>query len=163
MQTTHTSLLLYSRAFDFPRRFGAPLKQLMIAAVPRSGSTAFCLELWRTGMLGAPLEYLNSEFVSRETRWRKLQRGDVKCWKELQCVRTATNGVFSYKFFVHDYVEILNRRPRLLPYIAPTHVVYFTRADKLSQAISYSRAIRSGAWFANANTRNKCEYDSVHI
>ncbi|MDA8349799.1 MAG: Stf0 family sulfotransferase [Pseudomonadota bacterium] len=135
----------------------------MIATVPRSGSTAFCLELWRTGLLGAPLEYTNLELMNQDPRWRKLLRRELQFWRELQRLRTGTNGVFAYKFFVQGYIEILSRKPKLLPCISPTHVVYFTRNDKLAQAISYSRAIRSGAWFANVSAPKPCAYDEAHL
>ena len=159
----HISVRLYTREFDFPVRKGPPIIQLMIATLPRSGSSAFCLELWRTGVLGAPLEYTNPKMATSTPRWRELLRHEMKYWKALQRVRTGPNGVFSYKFFAHEYVEILRERPKLIPLIAPTHVVYLTRADKLAQAISYSRAIRSGAWFANAAKQKPCEYDERHI
>ena len=159
----HISVRLYTREFDFPIRKGAPTIQLMIATMPRSGSTAFCLELWRTGVLGAPLEYTNPKMMRSTQRWSELFRYELKYWKALQRVRTGHNGVFSYKFFAHEYVEIMRERPKLIPLIAPTHVVYLTREDKLAQAISYSRAIRSGAWFANAAKQKSCEYDERHI
>ncbi len=159
----HIASLLYTKTFDFPCRYGPPIKQLMIATVPRSGSTALCLALWRTGLLGAPLEYTNLDLVQEDRRWRKLLRQELPFWKALQRLRTGPNGVFSYKFFVMHYLDILNNKPKLLPCITPTHVVYFTRKDKLAQAISYSKAMRSGAWFANTPTRERCEYDEAHI
>lgn len=159
----HISSLLYTSPFDFSCRYGPPLKQLMVAALPRSGSTALCLDLWRTGLLGAPLEYTNLKWLQEDRRWRKLLRREAQFWKELQRLRTGQNGVFSYKFFVMQYVEILSNTPKLLSSITPTHVVYFTRKDKLAQAISYSKAIRSSAWFANAPTQEPCEYDETHI
>lgn len=159
----HVASLLYTKSFDFPCRYGPPLKQLMVAALPRSGSTALCLDLWRTGLLGAPLEYTNLKWMQEHRRWRKLLQHELQFWKELQRLRTGPNGVFSYKFFVMQYVEILSNRPKLLYCITPTHVVYFTRQDKLAQAISYSKAIRSSTWFENAPTQKPCEYDEAHI
>jgi LPS sulfotransferase NodH len=135
----------------------------MIAALPRSGSTAFCLDLWRTGLLGAPLEYTNLALIEHEPRWKTLLRRETLFWQELQRLRTGPNGVFSYKFFVMQYVELLSNKPKLLPLIAPTHVVYFTRKDQVAQAISYSKAMRSDAWFANTPAQKPCEYDEAHI
>lgn len=139
----------------------------MIAALPRSGSTAFCLDLWRTGFLGAPLEYANLYLMNQiaDPRWKKLLHREQVFWRELRRVRTGPNGVFSYKFLVQAYVEILTQKPKLLPYISATHVVHLSRQDKLAQAISYSRAIRSGAWYANTNgpTQQLCEYSEAHI
>lgn len=74
----HISALLYTREFDFPIRKGPPTTQLMIATMPRSGSTAFCLELWRTGLMGAPLEYVNPKMTSLEPRWSELFRHELK-------------------------------------------------------------------------------------
>jgi LPS sulfotransferase NodH len=159
----HNSSLIYTSAFDFACRRIPPTTQLMVATVPRSGSTAICLDLWRTGLLGAPLEYTNLDLMNQNPRWKKFLRHEVQFWRELQRVRTSPNGVFSYKFFVQAYVEILKKKPKLLPRISPTHVVYFTREDKLAQAVSYSRAIQSGAWFANAPPRHSCQYDEAHI
>lgn len=159
----HVTDLLYTRSFDFPIRHARPTTQLMIATVPRAGSTAFCLELWRTGLLGAPLEYTNLKMVGRDNRWKRLLRRELEYWRILQRVRTGPNGVFSYKFFVQDYVEILREKPKLLAHISPTRVVYLTREDKLAQAISYSKAIRSGAWFASAPMREPPTYDREHI
>jgi LPS sulfotransferase NodH len=159
----HNSSLIYTSRFDFPWWNGLPRKQLMIASVPRSGSTAFCVALWRTGLLGAPLEYLNFPLIAMDPRWSKLLRHERKFWRELRGARTGLNGVFSYKFFVQNYVKIMDEKPKLLSRIAPTHVVYLTRADKLAQAISYSRAIRSGAWFWDHGTGDPCGYDESHI
>lgn len=159
----HAAALWYTKKFDFPRRNSQPLVQLMIATVPRSGSTAFCLDLWRTGLLGAPLEYTNAKMTSQEGRWRQLVGHELKYWKALKRVRTGPNGVFSYKFFVQEYVDILSFRPKLIRCISPTHVVCFTREDKLSQAVSYAKAIRSGVWFADSKGGKRCEYDEAFI
>ena len=49
----------YEARFDFPHRATAPSRPYLLATVPRSGSTYLSHVLWRTGCLGAPLEYLN--------------------------------------------------------------------------------------------------------
>jgi len=158
----HVASTLYLSRFDFATRKDAPTSELMVAGIPRSGSTAFCLELWRTGVLGAPLEYANFNILKGVARWQANDKS--KYWKELQAVRTSANGVFAYKFFVRNYIEIAHSAPDLLPFIAPTHVVYLTREDTLAQAISYSRAIRSGAWFAGGkNEPVNVDFDMPHI
>src|SRR5215472_13088957 len=46
------------RRLDFPSR--VPLRtSYIVASSPRCGSTFFCKELWQTGVLGAPTEYIN--------------------------------------------------------------------------------------------------------
>ncbi|UXA61015.1 DUF6065 family protein [Xanthomonas prunicola] len=49
---------IYTADFDFDGAITPRLK-VMVAAIPRSGSTYFCLDLWRSGAFGAPAEYLN--------------------------------------------------------------------------------------------------------
>ena len=49
----------YEGKFDFPARGQGPEQTYLLASVPRAGSTHFSHVLWRTGCLGAPLEYLN--------------------------------------------------------------------------------------------------------
>lgn len=159
----HVSALLYTRRFDFPYRTVRPSLEIMIASLPRAGSTTFCIDLWRSGLLGAPMEYLNRELMLSQLRWRKLLRKELHYWRMLQRVRTGPNGVFSYKFFVQDYLHTLKTMPKLIKCVAPARVIYLTRQDKLSQAISYSKAIRSGNWFADQPGRKSCEYDDPHI
>jgi hypothetical protein len=97
----HVSRALYFRDFDFPKWIEPPARcELMIAATPRSGSSAFCLELWRTGVLGAPLEYANFGILEKIGRWMKRNGEMTEYWREVQSVRTGANGVFSYKFFI---------------------------------------------------------------
>ena len=46
------------RELDFPGS-AAQRKSYVVASSYRCGSTFFCSALWRTGVLGAPAEYLN--------------------------------------------------------------------------------------------------------
>lgn len=159
----HVSSFVYTPKFDFPTRREKPAIELMVASVPRSGSTAFCFELWRTGLLGAPLEYANLRLMKRQLRWKKSLRSELRYWSILQRVRTSPNGVFSYKFFVQDYNGLLQGAPKLIPRIAPTHVIYFTRKDKVAQAVSYSKAVKSGRWFATERGDNHPDYEREHV
>src|ERR1700753_662009 len=106
--------------YDYPPIEGSPRLQLMIASIPRSGSTAFCNDLWNTGVLGAPMEYLNLKWLGQQGRWGK-EIGDLlEYWRTLQTIRTSPNGVFSYKMFVGNYFSVLKCCPELLPSLAPT-------------------------------------------
>lgn len=55
----HPFRKFYRTDFDFPNRSEEPVKTYFLSAIPRVGSTWFSLQLWKTGILGAPLEYLN--------------------------------------------------------------------------------------------------------
>ncbi len=142
----HFSVDSYTRKFDFPLRVNA---RYMIATIPRTGSTYLCHRLWRTGCLGAPLEYLNPAFYERIMQANELAELEVY-WQQIQARRTSLNGVFGWKMFTPSYVRIAEQVPALLPRIAPDHVIYLTRRDKIEQAVSYAMAIDSGAWFSGA-------------
>lgn len=139
---------LYSSSSDFQDGPFPVTKTVMIAAIPRSGSTFLCLKLWETGILGAPMEYLN--FANRNSDMvPRLGHGDtVAYWNELLRLRTSPNGVFTYKMFIGDYQQALSQNPALLPLIRSDDTIYITRRDKLSQAVSYARAYQSGKWFS---------------
>jgi len=149
--------------YDYPPIEGSPRLQLMIASIPRSGSTAFCNDLWNTGALGAPTEYLNLKWLEKQGRWGSETRDLLEYWRALQTVRTSPNGVFSYKMFVSNYFSVLERCPALLPLLAPTHVVYLSRNDLVAQAVSYARAIKSQQWFNSGSHRIMPEYDKALI
>lgn len=147
-RVVHTSWAHYLEEYDFPS--SKTSHQLMVASTPRSGSTAVCLELWRTGLLGAPLEYLNFHLTSKVGRWRFDGTTALYYWEVIHRLRTSANGVFSYKMFPSQYAELLKKTPQLVEKIAPNTVVHLSRRDKLDQAISLSKAARSGVWFAGA-------------
>lgn len=149
--------------FDFPEYQGAPSCELMVAALPRSGSTAFCSALWETGRLGSPMEYLNFELIAKFPRWANLLQNPTRYWATVQQYRTSPNGVFSFKMFPQNYKSILSLSSDLLEQIRPTHVVYLTRRDLDRQAISYSRAMQSSAWFEDAAEFRCAVYNPKHI
>jgi LPS sulfotransferase NodH len=134
----------------------------MIAATPRSGSTFFCIECWRTGLLGAPMEYANIETMGR--LWNRVAyKKDISSyWDAVVQRRTSPNGIFGYKMFPQNYTYFAKKYPEMLQRINPTHVVYLTREDRLSQAISLGRAVRSAQWFADGDTK-KLDYDETNI
>lgn len=154
----HQIVSAYEQEFDFPYKIEAPSKTYMVAAIPRTGSTHFCLSLWRTGCLGAPLEYINLK--NRDHTIDRLGGGDlVKYWKALLHVRTSKNGVFGFKSFVPNFKDIAVKSEELLALIAPAHVVYITRRDKIAQAASYARAVQTQAWFAGVKEQTAPRYD----
>ncbi len=158
-----TAVSLYGEQYDFPCQLSNPQYELMIATVPRSGSTMFSVDLWESGVLGSPLEYLNFNLVRNISRWKEKLDSPLKYWEELKRLRTSPNGVFSYKMFGTVYHQVANVSTELLSRIQPTHVVYLTREDLNSQAVSYSKAIQSGAWFADAPKRKPTKYSYDHV
>ena len=153
---------LYSKEYDFAVST-APRSELMIATLPRAGSTFFCIELWKTGLLGAPLEYANFG-CAKVMRKRLSNYQDVtKYWEKVKELRTGPNGIFSYKMFMHMYLEHGRKNPEMLKQFVPNKVVYLTRRDKVAQAVSYSKAIMSNCWFAGVSFDKQPEYDLAHV
>lgn len=154
----HFIIETYTRPFDFPVPATPPAScTYMLATVPRTGSTYLCHRLWRTGCLGAPLEYLNPVFYEPAMQWESC--ADLETyWRQVRSRRSSPNGVFGWKMFTPSYVRIAEQTPVLLPRIAPDHVIYLTRRDKIEQAVSYAMAIDSGAWFSGADHTTQPSY-----
>lgn len=144
---------LYEASTDFPYRGAGPIKTYMIATTPRCGSTHFCMELWRAGCFGAPMEYLNlrnrDNMIARLSPTLDLS----EYWHNVQNIRTSPNGVFGFKMFFQNFRYIAKQHPALLAHIASQKVIMLKRRDRVAQAISYARAMQTSVWFAGM--RNK--------
>jgi LPS sulfotransferase NodH len=144
----------YEGRFDFAARQRGPELTYLLASVPRAGSTYLSHSLWRTGCLGAPLEYLNFEpagpygFASESA---DMQR---RLWRSVLRRRCSPNGVFGLKAFAPQLEQLQRRDPALLEEVFATmlpqggarRVVYLRRRDRAAQAVSYARADLSGVW-----------------
>ena len=119
-----------------------------------------CLDLWRTGQAGVPLEYLNIKLRRHDMIPRLGQTDPIAYWHGLEKFRTSPNGVFAFKVFPSDFQQVRKSAPELLPLISPDKIVYLTRRNKLFQAISWVRAQQTHKWFADAKARGKPEYDT---
>jgi len=167
----HVVNRLYAAEFDFPKT--DQKLSYMIAAVPRSGSTYFAIQLWRTGLLGAPMEYLNFPVVANQLMPRfgipkdralSLKKHEIVAyWNNVKKKRTSPNGVFGYKVFMINFRDLVNQYPDLFDNIQPDYVLHLTRRDRIEQAISYSKAKQTNAWFADMPNSNSAKYDFEHI
>jgi len=152
---------MYDPEFDFPPQEEVS-KSLMVATLPRSGSTYFCIRLWQTGVLGAPMEYPN--FGTMKTLFSRLQSKDwVDYWRKVKRLRTSPNGVFGYKMFISNMMEIGREHSSLLKEFAPDYVVYLTRKNVVDQALSYHRAIKTRAWFGGVQEQVSPAYNKEEI
>ena len=142
----------YEGKFDFPGRM--PEVAYLLATVPRTGSSFLSHVLWRTGCLGAPLEYLNFDkdgpyFFAHDA---PDQQGWL--WRSVLRRRTSPNGVFGVKCFPMQLEALHQGNPALLSAIwsillptgRPGKIVYLARRDRFAHAISYARATISGIW-----------------
>ena len=82
----------YEAKFDFPVRVAGPERPYLLATVPRSGSTYLSHVLWRTGCLGAPLEYLNFDPAGPWGFANGSPAEQQRLWLSAQRIRTSPNG-----------------------------------------------------------------------
>ena len=144
----------YEARFDFPARSAPPRLGYMLATVPRTGSTFVSHLLWRTGCLGAPLEYLNFEPSGPYGAVRGDPVAQQRLWTDLLARRTSPNGVFGIKCFPMQLQDLVQSNPpllravmsTLLPRGRPPRIVELKRRDRLAHRISYARASLSGIW-----------------
>ncbi len=142
----------YEGKFDFPATDVAPRVPYMLASIPRTGSTFLSHLLWRTGYLGAPLEYLNFDgpyaFAASSNAMQQ------QLWRSVLRRRTSPNGVFGAKCFPMQLQALAEANPALLtevlavllPADRPRRIVYLERRDRLAHSVSYARATISGVW-----------------
>jgi trehalose 2-sulfotransferase len=138
---------LRAKAGPAPARSDRPLssRTLLIAMLPRTGSTALCSLLEATGVLGIPREYLNPRGPLKP--WaRRLRASDLGEYLEaLRREQSTTNGVFALKTLYHDLEPLLERAP-VAELLGTATFVYLTREDLVAQAISNYIAESSGVW-----------------
>jgi LPS sulfotransferase NodH len=144
----------YEGKFDFPTRLEPPALAYLLASVPRAGSTYFSHILWRTGCLGAPLEYLNFEAGGPYGFAAASPDLQQRLWRSVVRRRCSPNGVLGLKVFPMQLDHLQRTNPALLddvlattlPRDRPRRIVYLRRRDRLAQAVSYARASLSGIW-----------------
>lgn len=161
----------YEAKFDFPRRGEPPLRPYLLASVPRSGSTYLSHVLWRTGCLGAPLEYLNFERSGPYGFAHESPRDQTRLWHAALRQRTSPNGVFGLKGFPMQFEALQMGNPELLrevmrtiiPSRAGSRIVLLRRRDRTAHAISYARALLSGIWRKEQETVGRAEPEYSQI
>jgi trehalose 2-sulfotransferase len=136
----------YEGRFDFPAVGGEPRMTYMIATVPRSGSTYLSHLLWKTGSLGAPLEYLNFDPLGPYFFAAGNPQGQIDLWRSVKRRRTSPNGIFGFKCFLMQLAALEKSNRPLLADLGAERVIYLRRRDRIAHAVSLARAMISGIW-----------------
>jgi LPS sulfotransferase NodH len=144
----------YEERHDFPFRLEPPERVYLMASIPRSGSTFLSHILWKTGCLGAPLEYLNFLPGSPYGFAHQDPAKQNELWRSALQRRTSPNGVFGVKCFPAQLHWTRQNNPdlyvhfmkRMLPHGPSAHVIRLRRRDETAHAISLARASLSGVW-----------------
>jgi LPS sulfotransferase NodH len=114
----------------------------LVCTHPRAGSTYFCQLLESTRQLGKPLEYFNEGYMRRRFTDANNPAHLPNQLRHYMDSAATENGIRSAKVFWFDLQRLA--RAKLLHHFRRYRFVLLERKDKVAQAISISRALRSG-------------------
>lgn len=168
-------------AWDLPPCPGA--RVYVIASTPRSGSTLLARMLWGAGGVGAPSEYLNPmQIRDWEVRFggpvsraahglltgplvNLAGRGrwsDARLEGHLRRVRLrrSSGGWFGLKVHWHHWERWFVRAGRDPDrWLGDVRWIRVDRRDRVAQAVSWVRALQTGAWIRDQRARLPPIYD----
>jgi len=132
-----------------------------ICSTPRSGSHYFGHLLKEAGDFGYPLEYFHNEHIEIWTK-RKNQSSYTNILDFLESIRTSKSGIFGTKLhFTH--LKNLKEHIEIKSFLSSYKLIFITRRDTLSQAVSYSRALQTGSWISGMPEKQTPVYNRDHI
>jgi trehalose 2-sulfotransferase len=144
-----------------------------ISTTPRTGGFLLAEGLQSTTIAGRPREYFDPAF---EKQWVACQAStpETEYLEMVMAAGTTPNGVFGAKVLWHQFAHLTAKRRliegsgacgvELLRRAFPDlRYVFLTRRDKIRQAISYDRAIRTGVWWSIPTTANGDGHTPVPI
>lgn len=159
------------RGFDFSLEnldwdYPAPSQegvQYLILSSPRSGSTMLASALITARNAGVPIEYLHNRILSGLGAPLTAE----KVMRHLEAVRrrrTTPNGAFGMKLHGGQFRALFMHNQHVTPdgmaFLKRfTHVLVISRRDKIAQAMSYIRSVKTGVWnSAHESDRQSARY-----
>jgi LPS sulfotransferase NodH len=141
---------------DWAKRF------FLIASTPRCGSHYIGHMLGETGECGVPLEYLHDGNLRYWARRFRTFRLDVLFSKIVQH-RTSANGTFTLKAHWDQYKPHIGSMDGLTRGLGVEKIVWISRHNQLSQAISTVIAQQTGVWISGAKpvAEARFDYDAI--
>lgn len=113
----------------------------LVCTHPRSGSSYFCELLESTGVLGNPKEYFNAANMRALTD-PAYPTAPAEQFAYFTAHAATSNGISAGKVFWFNFAQIA--QAGLAGHFRDYRFVVLERADKVAQAISASRGLRSG-------------------
>jgi len=124
-------------------------KKVLILSTDRTGSNFFCDVLARTGLCGQPQEWFKTDFFNAYLKISGNEKASFQDYlKSLLLNTTSPNGVFSVKVHIRQMIELESRGFNVLD-LNFDHVVYLYRKNKVDQAVSFAKALKTGQWVAD--------------
>jgi 5'-methylthioadenosine phosphorylase len=145
----------------------------LIACTLRSGSNLLCDHLAANG-LGSPTEYFQYPFGAANSYWYQLldvAANDTRGYLQQLVTQQSTNNIFGakltwdHKNALLDELAHCSDTVRTLQDLFPGHrLLYLSRKDKVSQAISLWRASKTQQWSSQQRPSGKApDYDFLGI
>jgi LPS sulfotransferase NodH len=141
----------------------------IICTTARSGSNLLCDYLGNTGLLGHPIEFFNPKIVSAGVfDLRFPHSGAISISSYVAWLKTtfrSANGILGIKLLYEDF-ELLSGFPAFQQLLQESELIYLSRANKISQAVSYFLAEMTGQWISEdppIRRRDEVEYDFARI
>jgi LPS sulfotransferase NodH len=136
----------------------------VIATHPRSGSNYFCQLLSSTGVLGRPDEFFTSGYLVNEGLDPADPASLEETMRRFETNSLTGNGIRAVKLFWFDVQPLA--RVGLLDRFNGLAWVRLERNDKLAQAVSVSRALRTGnltSQMTKAETDLSFDYADIRL
>ena len=146
---------LNDERFDFPV-VTEPQIFYVICHTPRCGSHYLARELWRTGCLGAPLEYFSHQMALGEMILRLGGQSPQDYVDRLLRVRTSSNAVFGFKTTSPEFLGHHDL-------VCPIKFIRMDREDRESQAISLAIATQTHQWTSAHAARGEPRYTDLDL
>jgi len=144
--TKKTHLELFERLAAAPDNTKPMEKGLLLLCTPRCGSTLFAEVLNNTGRLGLCDEWFNYEYFGA---YIDVLGKDFVLQEYISFVAQKTlreTGVFCLKWHIGQLVSMNEKFSLGLESMEFDHIVYLYRRDKIAQAVSLAKAIKTGVF-----------------
>lgn len=138
------------------------LANYLICTHPRSGSNYLCELLSSTGKMGQPAEYFHEANLQNAGLSARNPTDLAKRFDWMMHNKASDNGVVGAKLFIFDLPQLASAG--LLAKFAGFRFVFLQRRDKLSQAISIRKALKTGRLTSDHTTPDTpVDYDYADI
>jgi trehalose 2-sulfotransferase len=159
-----------SDRFDSSNQGFQPNYMVCICSSPRSGSTLLADVLRQTNLLGVPMEYLNEDYFEQwncpDPTVSKIDRFGLYL-SNIIPKRTTPNGVFGIKTHFFQLLHAWHQRKISFFKRFDTEKIFYihlSREDKIAQAVSLFRAIKTDQWISLSNEEPDTKaYSSPHL
>lgn len=123
-------------------------KALLVLSSRRSGSTLFCDTLSRTGKIGLCEEWFNPDYMAAYMDVVKPRHEfRIKCYlRWVACHSVGDTGVLALHVHVNQALNAKELFGAGLDMMTFDYVVRVCRRDKIQQAVSLAKALKTNAW-----------------